>query len=80
MTRVGSYQAKTHLPALLKRVEDGERITITRHGQPIALIVPYSDVEAMDRARVVEGLLRFRSGRALGRGLTVRDLMDHARR
>lgn len=34
--QVGAYEAKTHLPALLRRVEGGERITITRHGVPVA--------------------------------------------
>lgn len=38
--RVGAYEAKTRLPALLDRVEHGEEIVITRHGQPIARLVP----------------------------------------
>ena len=40
MVTVGSYEAKTHLPALLKRVGRGERIRITKHGVPIAMLVP----------------------------------------
>jgi hypothetical protein len=44
------------------------------------LIIPYSEVEAVERAHAVDELLRFRAGRALGRGLTVRDLMDQSRR
>lgn len=40
MSTVGAYEAKTHLPALLARVERGERVTITRHGRPIALLIP----------------------------------------
>ena len=37
---VGAYEAKTHLPALLERVQRGEQITITKHGRPIARLVP----------------------------------------
>jgi prevent-host-death family protein len=37
---VGSHQAKTNLPRLLKRASRGERITITRHGTPVALLTP----------------------------------------
>ena len=37
---VGAYEAKTHLPRLLERVSRGERITITRHGVPVAELVP----------------------------------------
>jgi len=37
---VGSFDAKTHLPALLERVSKGESIQITRHGVPVAVLVP----------------------------------------
>ena len=33
---VGAYEAKTHLPSLLERVQHGERVTITKHGVPVA--------------------------------------------
>ena len=38
MVSVGSYEAKTRLAELLRLVEEGERITITRHGKPVALL------------------------------------------
>lgn len=37
---VGAFEAKTHLSALLQRVEAGEQITITKHGRPVARLVP----------------------------------------
>ena len=40
MPNVGAYEAKTHLPKLLERVQGGERFTITKHGRPIAELVP----------------------------------------
>lgn len=40
MTRVGSLEAKTHLPQLLERVANGERILITNRGKPVAMLVP----------------------------------------
>lgn len=48
MTMVGAYEAKTRLPELLKRVERGERITIARHGTPIAVLVPISEFPRKD--------------------------------
>lgn len=33
MATVGAYEAKTHLPTLLKRVAHGEEILITRRGR-----------------------------------------------
>ena len=37
---VGAFAAKTHLARLLVRVAGGETITITRHGAPVARLVP----------------------------------------
>lgn len=39
-TSVGAFEAKTHLSALLQRVENGEVVTITKHGRPVARLVP----------------------------------------
>jgi prevent-host-death family protein len=52
---VGAYDAKTRLSELLDRVEKGEQIVITRHGRPVARLVPErSDdvaqaIDALDR-------------------------------
>ena len=40
MEMIGAYEAKTHLPQLLERVARGERLTITRHGKPVAQLIP----------------------------------------
>jgi len=40
METIGAYEAKTHLPSLLDRVARGESLTITRHGKPVARLVP----------------------------------------
>lgn len=38
---IGAYEAKTHLPAYLRKVRAGGRFTITQRGQAIAELVPY---------------------------------------
>ena len=40
MEMIGASEAKTHLPQLLDRVARGERLTITRHGKPVAQLIP----------------------------------------
>ena len=40
MTRVGALEAKTHLSSLLDQVAAGKGITITKHGKPVARLVP----------------------------------------
>ena len=57
MERIGSYEAKTHLPRLLDRVARGESLTITRHGRPVARLVPVDSRRERAReaaARIVE--------------------------
>jgi prevent-host-death family protein len=76
---VGAYEAKTHLPALLARVERGETLTITRHGRPIAELRPIRESAGLTVDDAVAGLRAFRAGRSLG-GLSVRDLIEDGRR
>lgn len=37
---IGSYDAKTKLPEILRRVESGETFTITNRGKPVADLIP----------------------------------------
>ena len=76
---VGAYEAKTHLPQLLERVAKGERITITRHGVPVAVLVPAPSAEKPDVRAAVEDMKRFRKGRSLG-GLSIREMIEEGRR
>lgn len=42
MGTVNATEARASLPELLDRVGEGEEITITRHGRPVAVLVPPS--------------------------------------
>lgn len=77
MSTIGAYEAKTHLPALLERVERGERFTITRHGKAIARLVPL-DERPEDAVSLAEELRQLR-GDARLRGLSIRKLRDAGR-
>jgi len=63
--RVGAFEAKNTLGALLDRVEQGEEIVITRHGKPVARLAPCGP--AVDRETAKAALARIRS-RASERG------------
>jgi prevent-host-death family protein len=43
MVQVSTYDAKATLSALLQQVEAGEEVVITRHGKPVAKLVPCSE-------------------------------------
>ena len=66
MKSVGVYAAKTQLPRLVERARKGERITITRHGIPVALLVPTHEQRRRPLADVIGDLEAFARGRRLG--------------
>lgn len=78
MTTIGAYEAKTHLPRLLEEVAAGKRITITKHGRPIAMLVP-AEPATSDPDEVIEAIKAARQGVKLGR-LSVRRLIEEGRR
>lgn len=78
MGTVGTYEVKTHLSSLLARVEKGERITITRHGIPVAMMVPATPgrktaAEAIDDIRGLRAGMKFD-------GLDLKELILEGRR
>jgi prevent-host-death family protein len=79
MITVGAFEAKTKLSMLLERVAQGEEIVITKHGKPIARLVPAGtgNRERVDEA--VAELRALRRGTTLG-GLSWKDLRDAGRR
>jgi prevent-host-death family protein len=76
---VGSYEAKTHLPSLLDRVEQGEQIVITRRGKPVARLSPYSPIDAGQVQQALEKMERLRPSLRLN-GLSLRQLREEGRR
>ena len=80
MKTIGSFEAKTHLPSLLIRVANGERITITKRGQPVAMLVPVAEPQSQTRKQAIQELKEFGRGRKLPENMTVRDLIEEGRR
>ena len=62
MREVRASEAKTHLPSLLDEVERGETLIVTRHGRPIARIVPERDEKREDVRRAIEEIKAARKG------------------
>ena len=77
---VGAYEAKTHLSELLEKVEAGEEITITKHGAPVAKLVPVKkEVRPEERVAAIDRIQKLASGLSLGE-LNVKDLIREGRR
>ena len=78
MIRVGAFEAKTTLSALLERVAEGEEVLITKHGRAVARIVPAASVDRVRVRATIAALRREAEGRRL-RGLSVRRMRESGR-
>jgi prevent-host-death family protein len=79
METVGAYEAKTHLPRLLERVARGERITITKHGVPVAVLHPPASQRKAAPEQAIAELRKFRKNNRL-QGLSIRRMITEGRR
>jgi prevent-host-death family protein len=80
METIGAFDAKTHLSALLDRVARGERVTITRHGVPAAMLVPIGEADPkLTHEEIVEGMRALRK-RVKPDTMSVREMVNEGRR
>lgn len=77
MKKVGAFEAKTHLSQLLEQVAGGEEIVITRHGHPIAKLVPADGVSPQRVSETVERMKQARRGRKAD---NIREMIEEGRR
>lgn len=79
-TNIGAYEAKTHFSELLERVENGEELTITRHGSPVARMIPVRrKMTSEQRRKAIDAMRKLAKGLTLGR-LRIKDLRAEGRR
>lgn len=79
MKQFSAFDAKTHFSSLLAAVEQGEQITITKYGRPIAKLVPFTGANKSTRANAIACLKAFSKGNTLD-GLNWKQLRDEGRR
>lgn len=80
MASVGAFEAKTHLSDLLDRVSRGEKITITRHGVPAAMLIPAEETKAKrTHQEIVDGMRKLRKRIKPGK-MSIREMVAEGRR
>lgn len=79
MPEIGAFEAKTHLPRLLQRVQAGERFVITKHNRPVAELIPFRPRDPGKVRSAIAGLKAFQASHSL-QGLSVRQLIEEGRR
>jgi prevent-host-death family protein len=78
MLEIGSFEAKTKLPELLRMVESkGQEIIITRNGKKIAKLSPIN--EKKDTLAVLSAIKTIRKRINLD-GVSIKDLIEEGRK
>ena len=76
--KIGSYEAKTKLPELLRQVKTGKSFTITNRGEAIADLVPSAGTKAKDTATAVKRLKAFMLAEPV-HGVNIKRLIEDGR-
>jgi len=79
--QIGAFEAKTHFSQLISEVERGADYVVTRHGKPVAKIIPFEQKPEMTRQEAFEKLKEMRK---LFRGepgsFNIREAIEEGRR
>ena len=77
---IGSYEAKTKLPELLRGVQAGKRYTITLRGEPVADLIPAEGAKQADAAAAVDAMRQFmRMASTAAEGIDLKALINEGR-
>lgn len=75
---IGSYEAKTKLPELLREVKAGKSFTITNRGEAVADLVPSRRAGPKDKVAAVERMKAFMQSDPV-LGVNIKELLAEGR-
>jgi len=78
METVGIYEMRTRLGELMKKVMKGEEVTVTRHGVPVARIVPFEAPNKLSIRDAIEAMKQFGRDKSL-RGMRLKKTIERGR-
>ena len=77
-TEIGSYEAKTKLPELLRQVKNGKSFTITNRGKAVADLVPSESALVKNRIEAVDRMREFMRSSPVY-GVNIKELIEEGR-
>lgn len=78
-TEIGSYEAKTKLPELLRQVKSGKSFTITNRGEAVADLVPTANAHSENKAEAVKKLQAYIRKYGRVKGANIKELIEEGR-
>jgi prevent-host-death family protein len=76
---IGSYEAKTKLPELLRGIQAGNRYTITLRGQPVANLVPVNEDNKNNAAAAVDKMFELMKHSSPMKDIEIKALINEGR-
>ena len=76
--KITDEKASTKLLSILDQMTDGEPVTITRQGVPVAMLTPTKEPEKLTPSEAIERIKELRKGVRLD-GLSIREMIDEGR-
>ncbi len=76
---IGSYEAKTKLPELLRSIKTGNRYTITLRGEAVADLVPTQQNKHSDAVADVDDMLSYMQAHKSGAGIDLKEMINEGR-
>lgn len=76
MREIGAFEAKNTLGALLDLVQKGEEVVITRHGKPVARLVPEAATRDRSAARAAVERIRARARSRTSASISVEEWQE----
>ena len=81
MKQIGIFEAKTHLSEIIMEVSLGAEFTITRHGEKIAMLIPFSGHEKYSTIKgSIRAIKNLRKGLSLGKNLSIKKMRSEGRK
>lgn len=78
METIGIYEARTRWSEIIDKVGKGEEVTVTRHGVPIARIIPVDSEKRLAVRDAIAAMKEFGRGKSL-RGLSLKKMIKEGR-
>jgi prevent-host-death family protein len=75
---IGIYEARTRFSEIIDKVGKGEEVTVTRHGVPVARIIPVDSEKKLAVRDAIEAMQKFGRGKSL-RGLSLKKMIREGR-
>ena len=80
MQKIGMFEAKTHLPEIIREVAKGQEICLTNRNKEVAFIIPVEKYYQQRRENVFKRLKKLKERVVLGTALEVIAMRDEGRK